>query len=596
MTLNIAVVHPECVYVAADFRLSRVVMGGQTSPIDEPSMKAVHFIYPTSTGVITYTGHGRGRDGADTAVHVTRWLEGMRDLDIADVAEVIRDKGSAWLRRLRPFPFRHTFVAAGFRANGEAVLAMISNFQSMNGPTQAQPSASLTVSVEATRGRAIVRVTGVPGIVPKERERLLRKTTDANALDSARIKQAMMGIIARAAKSPASGNLISAESSAISLLPGKSGRQELSEPMGVELHTMFNGTVMPSLRSLLGDRKLKEYVFVGGSESAPYHQERCDPRQYEGSVVAAYDLIEIILPGNPPYRASAIDGNGTILGSSTMGDNAAYRQYWLYRSPVDVQRIPLPDPTASDAGGFDARGFLYLSVGTPGQPPRLASWNGSELFLLPALGDYPSGASWISPSGWLAGYVEVSDDYTRADRQQPARWDPDGRLHIANDIPDGVAGVATSVAADGTALVQLHRDLEPLRSHVWRTEGSLQSMGLPIGSVATGITDAHVIIGFDDDPRGRTAILSTDWSNWSLLGTPPSWDPTRVAPDGTVAGFTSIEGYLRPWVRHSDGMSTTLPGYRRHHCSVEGIGANGNLVGTAHADHCSHALLWKKHA
>lgn len=248
MTLNIAVVHPECVYIAAEFRLSRMV-GGRTSPMDEPSMKGVRFSYPMSSGLVTYTGFGAGPDGADTAVHVARWLEGMRDLDIADVAEVIRDKGDRWLRRLRPFPFTHTFLVAGFRADGEAVFAMISNFQSMHGPTQAKPATSLAVSMEATRRRSIVRVTGVPAVVSRERQRLLKRTVDNDALDSARIKRAMMGIIERAAASPASHDLISPESSAISLLPEGSGRQNFSEPMGVELHEVINGSVMPSAHS-----------------------------------------------------------------------------------------------------------------------------------------------------------------------------------------------------------------------------------------------------------------------------------------------------------------------------------------------------------
>jgi hypothetical protein len=597
MTLNIAVAHPQCVYIAADFRLSRMI-GRQTSPMDEPSMKVVRFSYPACSGMITYTGFGAGRDGADTAVHITRWLDGKRDLDIADVAEILREKGDAWLRRLRPFPFKHTFLIAAFRADVEAVLAIVSNFQSMDGPRRAQPSASLNVSIEATRSRAIVRTTGVPGAVPRERERLLRRTTDGNALDSARIKRAMMGIIERAGTSPTNGGLISVQSNAVSLLPGGSGRYDFSEPMAVELHVIVNGTILPGVASLssnLGPRNLRvaESLFLY-EESAPYYQERCRPSRYEGSGTNAYELIELVIPGYPPYFGRAIDSRGTILAASTIGDNAAHRQYWLCTPPDNVERIPLPEPTAGDAGGFDARGYVYLSVGMPGQAQALARWNGTELTLLPRVHNYGSAASWISPSGWLAGHVEVSDDYTRADRQRPARWNPNGLLEQAIDFPDGVAGVATSIAADGTALVQLRRDFERLGSHIWHPDGSIRSLQLPIESIATGITDAHVIIGFREDSRGRIAIVSKDISAWSDLGTPQRWEPTRVASDGTVVGFTRTEGFLRPWIRQLDGTSMTLPGYHRHQCSVEGLSPNGDLVGTAHADHCSHALLWKE--
>lgn len=97
VTLNIAVAHPECVYVAADFRLAWLKRG-RTVPIDEPSMKVVQFSYPQCSGVVTYTGFGRGADAADTAFHVMRWLEGSQNLDISDVAEVLRDRGDRWLR------------------------------------------------------------------------------------------------------------------------------------------------------------------------------------------------------------------------------------------------------------------------------------------------------------------------------------------------------------------------------------------------------------------------------------------------------------------------------------------------------------------
>jgi hypothetical protein len=241
MTLNIAVAHPECVYVAADFRLSMMVRGRGTLPMDEPSMKVVQFVYPRCSGVITYTGFGKGRDGADTAVHVTRWLAGLRDLDVADVAEVLRNKGDRWLALLRPFPFRHTFLVAGFRGAGEGVLAMVSNFQSMNGPTQDQPSRSLAVSVEATRNRPLVRVTGVGApAVPRERQRLLKRTVEINPVDSARVRQVMTSLIARAASSPAVRDGVSSESTAISVLPGGSGSQRSQSQSLVWIRTTYS--------------------------------------------------------------------------------------------------------------------------------------------------------------------------------------------------------------------------------------------------------------------------------------------------------------------------------------------------------------------
>jgi hypothetical protein len=61
-----------------------------------------------------------------------------------------------------------------------------------------------------------------------------------------------------------------------------------------------------------------------------------------------------------------------------------------------------------------------------------------------------------------------------------------------------------------------------------------------------------------------------------------------------VTGFITVDGFWRPWIRQVDGTFMALPGYHHHSCMVESIGITGDLVGTVHGDHCSHALLWRK--
>lgn len=597
MTLNIAVVHPESLYIAADFRLSRLVRG-RTSPMDEPSMKLVRYFYPACMGLITYTGFGAGDDGAATAVHICRWLEGLPDLTIDDVAEIIRSRGDEWLRRMRPFPFKQTFVVAGFESDGKATLSMISNFQAMNRPTSDQPGRSLVVSTESTRAKAILRVTGVSGVVTRERQRLLRRTVDANALDSARIKQAMMSMIRRASKSPESADLIGPNSSAVSLQPGGSGHQDLSEPSDVDMHFVFDGAVMPSTRAMLRERGLTGRRLVGATfastGSVPYRQDRCVPKIGQGASPGVHDLVELQVPGEPPFIAQAIDASGAMLCSSTIEGRPGHLQYWILRWPDDIQRIPLPEPAATSTGGFDGRGNIYVQVGAIGKAQRLARWNSKEFVLLPTVEDNSSIVQAVSLSGWLAGFVETSKDATRADRQQPARWTPDGDLERATGVPAGMAGSATSVADDGTALVQLHRDLNPLTSHLWSPNGALQPLNLPLGDLAIGITDEQSFVGFHEDVSGRKALFSVDGSTWTDLDTPHGWAPDRCFADGMVAGRVMVDGFYRPWIKSWREPEIVLPVYADHHGSVTGTNADGDLVGTIQADHCCHAVLWRR--
>lgn len=86
-------------------------------------------------GIVTYTGIGKAQHKY-TAEFICDWLEGRQGLDLAGVAEVLRVQGTPWLRgivsRSTP-PQRHTFVVAGYQADGTAAVFVVSNFQGLNG-------------------------------------------------------------------------------------------------------------------------------------------------------------------------------------------------------------------------------------------------------------------------------------------------------------------------------------------------------------------------------------------------------------------------------------------------------------------------------
>jgi hypothetical protein len=196
VTLNITVAHPQCIYVAADFRLFDVA---KRQPITEPSMKVVQVAYEGGVnGLITYTGIG-GAAGKYTADFICEWLTGMRDLDLDDVAEVLRSKGSSWLRGLRqPKIPGHTFVIAGYDRAGDPRIYVVSNFQTADGRSDTSVATALKTTTLTAR-TARVLVTGVPGAVRRDRRKHLARTVDAMPLDSARIKASMLRLIEEAA-------------------------------------------------------------------------------------------------------------------------------------------------------------------------------------------------------------------------------------------------------------------------------------------------------------------------------------------------------------------------------------------------------------
>lgn len=441
MTLNLAVLHPKCIYVAADFALLDM---RTRKPYIEPSMKVVQFNYWNGiSGVVTYAGIGSvaypglGRPiEKSTAEIVVEWLTGLEVTSVGEVAETVREKGTKWLAQLTrspALPPAHTFIVVGYESDGDSTLYLVSNHEAVNSSPLAQPEKALSTSQLPGRRSALITVTGQPQAVRRDERRMLARTVDAEPLNSGRIRTSMLGIVDKA--STRAVGLVSANGAVFALLPGGTSSQTLGEPSDVDLHTVVNGRPMPTVRNLLQGLGVTGRQLVGGTavfgSSAPIDQHSCG-RSLNTVPESGYRFEEIYGIGDGRQTAIAIDQNGAVLGTSTDAEELGVVHFWLKSPGGETKVVPLELPSYQRAGGLDAQGNIYISRGGGNHGParivRVADGEGRDLESFEGL---PCVMTSVSRTGWVAGSVEVLDDNTRADRVRAARWDPDGRLDCA---------------------------------------------------------------------------------------------------------------------------------------------------------------------
>ena len=115
----------DVIFQSSDFRLSN---NRPFRVISDNSSKLISVEYLNWHGLISYTGVGRVWS-SDTAKIVCGWISGNAEASSHDIAEIIAEKGSKWLRGilLRGRPHPHTFIIAGFDPSG-SFIEVISNY------------------------------------------------------------------------------------------------------------------------------------------------------------------------------------------------------------------------------------------------------------------------------------------------------------------------------------------------------------------------------------------------------------------------------------------------------------------------------------
>lgn len=599
VTLNITVVHPLCVYVASDFRLFDVDRG---EPVNEPSMKVIEVGFEGgAVGLITYTGIGRV-GSKSTAEFVCDWLDGAKGLDLPEVAEILRSSGTTWIKRLnlRERP-RHTFVLAGYGRESRPTLYVISNFQKANGETRDTATSELATTALFVRSTRVL-VTGVHQAVRRERRKLLARTVTFNPLDSSRIRDAMVRMNADAAETPLGAKFISPGAGVASLLPQGAGRLRLSSPHEVDLYQLMDGVRMPGTAELAARGiDLKGYRLVESltvrDTSAPVHQDSCSRSVVGPDATLQFSLEELPLVGDGHQWAVAIDQEGTVLAASSEAANPGLIRHWLWEETGSVRFLPLVNPSFFTAGGFARGGQVFVMAGGHHLgPSRILRVVGDEVNELPSHDGLPTGLSAVEPSGWVAGFAEVLSDDTRADRHQPARWTPQGELQVASGLPAGYSGTALAITSDGTAVVGANAWGLPALTLLWLPSGELVAPQPPAGTAhlgLVGISETGGLVGSLTAADGRVAVVGTFEDGLTRVDAPVDWTPSVASPNGRLAGSYPTARGNQPWAMSPSQGAVSLPNYRHHSAAPAGINDRGWVIGTAAADHCVHAVLWK---
>lgn len=199
MTLNITVLTPTVIYQSADFR---VTDSDTHRPRTDQSAKTVSLHYQDWLGFVTYTGLGQW-DDRDVSDYVAEWLAGQSALGFDDVAAYLAAKGTELIDKVhvstgRP-RMRHTFVLAGF-VSVRASVAVISNFQAVQGKPRPRADAALSVSCTGLRGarKAVVLLTGSSGAVTLADRRLLQRIARGDPENGTRMRQRLAAVNKRA--------------------------------------------------------------------------------------------------------------------------------------------------------------------------------------------------------------------------------------------------------------------------------------------------------------------------------------------------------------------------------------------------------------
>lgn len=580
MTLLIAAASPKAIYLSSDYRLTS---NGRV--ITDSSAKLVLLTFKTWFGFVAYTGVGSvGK--ISTASFVVNWVKNKLDLTIDELLTILRETGSRWLRTVARNQ-QHTFLFMGFDA-GQPIVATVSNFEDLAGKHEMQAEPELSVSLR--RGSAVPRVLicGASPAVSQRDFRLLRELIKRTPDSSNEIRALLRSISARASEDPSWGHLISPNCSTISF---RAGGQGSYEPDGnVEVHQIISGMHIDLTKivgKLLGDFKAAGATFVNfSSKEQPFPE--CKPAIVVDQPMADYRLIEIKGEQFAGAGAVATCDTGLVVGNGSPHVDQAFNALLV---KLDNDELKWWDEGAARPSGVnDAQLVSATMLGDRNQAAVLDYETGA-LTLLPTFiegGD--SDATSINNLGDIAGHVTISRDRREQDFWRPAAW-IGGQLYIL-ESDEFEWGYAAGITNDREVLVNAYvgGEISGLR---WSPlTKDLKPVGAS-GVVPLAINSEGLVLGAAKDEKGRTlAVKAERGGRWELLGTPPGYYATTINDSGDAAGYTEQVDNQRPWIRFRNGDLLWLPRYKHHSCYPAMLSNGGRIVGSAGADHGSHALLW----
>jgi len=611
MTLNVTVLTPSIIYQSADFRL---IDFDTANPITDRSAKTVMLTYWAWDGFITYTGVGRWRD-KDISDLIAEWLTGVGEPSISDVANTVAAKGTEMLRDVEQFfpRRRHTFTLAGFEKDQPHVY-VISNFEDCFGQSRNNIDDRLTVTTRSLRKgkKAIVIVTGRKEAVPLADRRMLGSVSGQYPEDSLRVRRRMEALNRAAASLPESGGAISEDCLVVSFRSDGTGAMQLNRD-AVELPAQFpqisDGiNVGEGMRDALSNvgidlsqmRMLQGSFARGrpanGPAAAPIAPCRYAIRTPDTS--SGYHLSEITSADFEVLAAKDISDRGQIIGTGRADAAAQSDIPWSWHGGP-LERL-------NYVGTAVAVNGLGQIVASPQLTPgayRVAIYERNTLVELPL---YPGEPGTFVGVNSVA--VAINDQMAiagelHADREDP-RQRTATRAAIFNPsrptvIFEGLAAQFDTRAVDineqGRVLVlasssgsDVHCILWDPASGSWTYFDDERVYAFPVT-----LNDDDFALALSNNRYGHpVAIICEPGGNWKRLGTRDGWEPLDMNNRGEVIGRGMIDGLFRPWLRRPTGEVVLLPYLSDHHTYLTSINNRGQIVGSANADRCSHAIWW----
>jgi hypothetical protein len=599
MTLNITVLTPEAIYQSADFRLTNA---DTHALITDASRKLISLQYSDWDGLVTYTGVGRWQ-GRDVSQWIADWVSGVDDATPDWMANRIAERGDQLLDEVcarTGSRFRHTFALAAF-VNGRVRGYLISNFE--NGRSRPRAGADrrlhVTPLVLSTHRRSRAVVTGASNAVTRLQRRQLERIAAAHPGDGDRIRRALERINAAASQTPQAGGLISPECVVVSFRADGAGFLDLSGGPGSRLQQISNGIdvnkfMTDALKTVGVD--LEKMQLVGGVFAANNRPRAsrtvltCAPQIVVPDGSEGYEVTEITSPDFAPHSAQGLSNKGLIVGTGGRTDDTTFIP-WMWKAG-DLLRIAASGSALAvnqeglAVGAADGSAALFRDgtvqpIGTINERLGAFEVTGSVAHAINELG--------VVATTLQGRVVDPGHANTRA-----AICTVTGEMTIL-DVPGWTQTHSIAINAAGTVLVVVMLAPFDVRSVLWQpvagswnyVAGNETANVFPIA-----LTDDGTVLGQVRKGADKVAVICRPHGGWELLGTDPGWAPSAMNNPGDSIGHVTVDHLMRPWMRLHTGAVLMLPFFREHGCMPTRINDLGQAIGSAVADHGSHALAW----
>ncbi len=607
MTLNITVLTHSKIYQSSDFRLS---IDGR--PSDNSSAKSVMLTYQSWICFVTYTGLGEW-DTRYISDWIAKWLTGIKDLTMVELANLLANKGTKLLDSVYYATgkrIRHTFTLAGFDG-GDVVVFVVSNFESCFGEIRNTPDNKLKVSSRKLRNvkKARIIVTGCKDAVPINDRRVLSSLAAKYSMDSGRIRRRIEALNANAASLPNFRDLVSKDCVVISFSSDGSGILQLNlaaeEVPTVFPHISF-GTdttqmMVDAMRAKgfdLTNMRIVQGAFASnarvGAKTIPV--PHCQLGVAIPDPSADYHLTEIKSSAFEPMYSRDINDIGQIVGTGRLTNGAPCNIPWVWESGAITQLnynglaqrisedghiVATLQEMLGERAGIYQNGSL---TEFPLYHGKKGIFNGTD-----------SAAFAINSSNVIVGRVRSRTEEKGRPNTRAAIFHTGQAPLVLMELDAEFGCDAVDINDSGIVLLKAS-PIYQSQSLLWdpKTGAWFYIGATTLNVYPVALNNEGTVLGQARNHRNDPiAVICKPGDNWERLGTDDGWAPISMNDRGDVVGIVSIDSIQRPWIRFFSGEVILLPYIIEHHTAPSSINNIGQIVGTAVADHGSHAILWQ---